>query len=105
MNEDNHDEYQKGRGENEEENPDDIETAGFSLQSELEGLKLPSSSILLFLKGYLHPLMEEEAQHFVRCISCNLECYYFFFLVNFSVYSPYGYSFENCRLNFPYAIY
>lgn len=32
MNEDNHDEYQKGRGKNEEEYPDDIKTAGFSLQ-------------------------------------------------------------------------
>lgn len=32
MNEDNHDEYQKGRGQNKEEYPDNIEAAGFSLQ-------------------------------------------------------------------------
>ena len=79
VNEDNHDEYQKGRGENEEKNPDNIETAGFNLQRKLEGLKMPFSLLLLSHKGYLHPLMEEEAQHFVRCISCNLECYYFLF--------------------------
>ena len=40
---------------------------------------MPFSLLLLSHKGYLHPLMEEEAQHFVRCISCNLECYHFLF--------------------------
>ena len=38
--EDNHDEYQKGRGENQEEDPDNIETPRFSLQSEMKCLKL-----------------------------------------------------------------
>lgn len=80
MNEDNHDEYQKGRGQNKEEYPDNIEAAGFSLQRgmyqnvvELDIVDV--NLIAVFLKGHLHPLMEEEAQHFVRCISCNLECY------------------------------
>ena len=73
VNEDNHDEYKKGRGENEEENPNNIETAGFSLERKLKCPKMPFSLLLLFHKGYLHLLMEEEAQHFGRCISYNLE--------------------------------